>query len=239
MSKREAGIIAVVIIAFSGISFAFAEKDGVPFDEIWEAIFGVQEEVADMQSILDLHVQIATLSAHVQQLQSQYDILQSYVDTIELIPGPLGPAGETGPQGPQGETGETGPTGSTGPEGPEGPIGPIGATGALIDPDYDSGWLDIKQDQVISLELGYNYKWNAFVYVLGLGEFGTDTIATVHQAFLGGEIIGEVFTTSQVGLTWGMTKEEKGDVIIVHRCADDPFWEYVRVIVWKLPHPSG
>ena len=85
--------------------------------------------------------------------------------------------------------------------------------------------------------MGYNYKWNAFVYVLGLGEFGTDKIPTIHQMFLGGEILGEL-VTKKVGLTWGMTEEEDGDVIKVHRLEDDTFWKYVRVMVWKLPPPK-
>ncbi len=32
MSKREAGIVAVAIIAMFGASFAFAGNEGVPFD---------------------------------------------------------------------------------------------------------------------------------------------------------------------------------------------------------------
>ena len=243
MNKREAGIIAVVIIALSGTSFVFAGNEGVPFDELWNAIFGLQEDMDDLQNTLDLYGQIA-------ELQTKVDYLESRLTVLELVPGPLGPAGPEGPTGPKGDTGEQGPigpagpegdTGDTGPAGPEGPTGPKGDTGpqgpaGLGDPDYDSGWVSINQNQIREMHLGYKYKWNAFVYVQGKGALGTDKIVTMHQTFLGGEIVGELFT-KQAGLTWGMTEKTYEDILKVHRGEDDIFWEYVRVMVWKLPPP--
>lgn len=95
MNKKKAGIIAVAIIALSGISFAFAsnkdtQNNGVPFKEIWDAINGLKANVVE---------------------------IWEYIEDIELLPGPAGPVGPAGPEGPEGPTG---PKGDTGPQGSPG-----------------------------------------------------------------------------------------------------------------------
>jgi len=148
MNMRRVGIVAVVSVALIfGVSFAYAKNEGVPFDELWDAIEelwdalgGVQDDVGDMQSQLDLYGQLAVLTVKVDLLEDEYSIL-------ELVPGPIGPMGPPGPmgptgsqgaqgvtgpqgaQGPPGDPGPAGPQGEQGPEGPEGPAGPKGDTG--------------------------------------------------------------------------------------------------------------
>jgi hypothetical protein len=157
MNMRRVGIVAVVSVALIfGASFAYAGNEGVPFDELWDAIeelwdalSGVQDDVGDMQSQLDLYGQLAVLTAKVDLLEDEYSIL-------ELVPGPTGPMGPPGPMGPtgsqgvqgvtgpqgalgpsgvpgpagsQGEQGPAGPQGELGPAGPQGPQGPPGETG--------------------------------------------------------------------------------------------------------------
>ena len=90
MSRKEIGIVVTVILALTSISFAFAGNNGVPFDEIWEAIFGIHDDVEDIQSTLT---------------------------ELELVPGPPGPEGPEGPVGPEGPLGEKGDTGNPGPTG--------------------------------------------------------------------------------------------------------------------------
>ena len=240
MSKREAGIIAVVIIAMFGVSFVFAEKDGVPFDEIWEAIFGVQEDIEDIQTTLDLHALIATLEARIVNLETNLGALE-FVPGPQGITGPQGSTGLTGQEGPTGPMGSQGPEGhrgAIGPPGPAGEMGPRGETGeqgptgpkgdtgdaGLGKPAYDSGWVDIKSGQSITLDTGdIEFELNAFVYVLGMT---SDKV--IHQLSLGGEYDGDI----KAGLTWSMTK---GDTIELRRLPEDVNWEQVRVMVWGLP----
>ena len=214
ISKREAGIIAVVIIALSGISFAFArnngeQNNGVPFKEIWEAINGLKEDMTDFVT---------------------FKYLERKLNALELLPGsegPEGPVGPTGATGPKGDTGSAGPKGDTGDTGPTGPIGSAG----LGDPDYDSGWVPINQGQTISLHLVEKYELSAFVYVLGkFGDADAGEREVIHQIFLGGEYKGD----ESAGLTWSMSDE---DIIEVRRLPQDANWEKVRVMVWKLPIP--
>ena len=156
MSKSEAGIIVTIIIAISSISFAYAGNNGVPFDELWEAIFGIQEEVEDIQSTLDLHAEIAELHATVNYLESRLTVL-------ELVPGPQGPAGSTGPEGP---------------EGPQGLIGPAGGFGA---PDFDSGWVELSKGENLIGTLSEIDASNVFVYLMGR----LDPLLEAHQYYYG------------------------------------------------------
>lgn len=81
------------------------------------------------------------------KLNTNFDILDNFANTIVLTPGPPGPpgadstvpgppgaVGPAGPQGVKGDTGSTGATGATGATGPAstvpGPQGPAGATGS-------------------------------------------------------------------------------------------------------------
>lgn len=232
MSRKEIGLVVTVIIALTGVSYAFAGPDAVPFDEIWEAIFGIQEDVEAIQSTFDLHMEIAELHAIVDSLESRLTVL-------ELVPGPPGPEGDEGPEGPEGppgekgDTGDTGATGAKGDKGNTGATGPPGSNGAkgdqgppgLLDPDFDSGWTAISAGTPISLNPGFDMD-NTFVYMVGrityLSPEGDYT--KIHQSAYGGD--------SPYGIFWytGVSGN-----IVVSRTTSDTLWEEVRVMVWQLP----
>ena len=214
MNKKKAGIIAVAIIALSGISFAFAgnkdtQNNGVPFKEIWDAINGLQENVVE---------------------------IWEYIEDIELTPGPEGPKGDpgdTGLAGPEGLEGPPGEKGDTGDKGDTGTTGPRGPQGFLGKPDYDSGFqlIALKKEKIFTHDLGTQ---NLFVYVLGR-DFETKNI---HQFYLGGHAI---YTPAVDELYQGLHYYwNDDDHIKVFRFHDDdrdsPFnWDHVRVMIWKIP----
>ena len=229
--------MVTVIIALTSISFAFAGNNGMPFDELWEAIFGVQEDVEDIQSTLDLQGQIATLEYAVNELTAEVALLKM---TPLLGPqGPPGPQGELGPEGPEGppgEKGDTGDTGATGPKGDQGVQGVQGSTGmkgdtgeqgppGLLYPDYDSGWTAITAGTFISFDPGFDID-DTFVYMVGrityLSPQGDWT--QYHQSAYGADsTYGAFWTTNADG------------TISVGRMPADTLWEEVRVMVWQLP----
>jgi hypothetical protein len=68
-TKKLFAIAATVIIASSMFATAFAAtSNGTPFNELWTAIFGVQNKVEDLQASL-------------QSLQAEVDSLQSTVES--------------------------------------------------------------------------------------------------------------------------------------------------------------
>jgi len=138
ISKREAGIIAVVIIALSGISFAYAATNGKPFNEIWDAIFGLQAAIKNIE------------------------LLPGPAGEM----GPQGPKGETGEQGLIGPAGSDGPAGATGATGSKGDTGPPGPPG-FGKPDLDTGWKSIEANVIVPIIYKFGLK-NIFVYVIGM-----------------------------------------------------------------------
>jgi len=86
---------AIAIISFLiGTALVAAGSEDSPLKEIWETIFGIQGDVQDLQTQVDLQAQIA-------DLQSEVDVLKAQMEFLEdpWIVGPQGPQGETGPQG--------------------------------------------------------------------------------------------------------------------------------------------
>ena len=67
--------------------------------------------------------------ADANDVNANFNELETRIDTISLTPGPQGPAGADGATGPQGPIGLTGPAGADGATGPQGPAGADGATG--------------------------------------------------------------------------------------------------------------
>ena len=51
--KKGALLIAIIMVASSLVGFAFAAPKGGPFQDIWDAIFGVQEDLYSLQSQVD------------------------------------------------------------------------------------------------------------------------------------------------------------------------------------------
>jgi hypothetical protein len=123
--KRKVLVIAVVVtflLSLFGTAVLAATTEGTPFDEIWDAILGIQDDVADLQEQADIESRLSFL-------EGQLDMLP---DT--WLQGPPGPQGETGPPGPQGVQGEKGDKGDKGDTGDQGPKGDTGAPGIGVAP---------------------------------------------------------------------------------------------------------
>jgi len=121
--------ITVVSFLFGTAVLAY-QTEGAPFDEIWDAILGLEEDVEDLRTRSDLRKQISALEFEVAELRAILNFIED--PWIQGPPGPQGeqgPQGEPGPQGIQGEQGEPGIEGPPGPEGPSGTPGPQGEIG--------------------------------------------------------------------------------------------------------------
>lgn len=124
LNKRVVALVSVImIISFliGTVVVATAPED-TGLDAIWDAIFGIEEDVEDLQTQVDYQTQINELEVEVAELRSVLELLDD-----PWIAGPPGTQGETGPQGPQGPQGVMGPTGPQGNIGPTGPQGPMGS----------------------------------------------------------------------------------------------------------------
>jgi hypothetical protein len=154
MRKKVVALAVVVTILSSllGTAVLAATTEGTPFDEIWDAILGIQDDVADLQTQVDLQAQIADLQSQIDVLKAQMEFLED--PWIVGPPGPEGPQGEIGPEGPQGERGPQGETGPIGPQGESGngfqQSGTIRVSAAEFNPHYSdtmyelSGWTDLR-----------------------------------------------------------------------------------------------
>lgn len=230
VSRKYAVLMTAILVASFVIGAAVAPGND-PFEELWQAIFGIQEDVEDIQSEMDLLARIAVLEATVEDLEARLLGLEGEVNLLELVPGPQGPPGPEGPPGPQGEQGPQGPegdTGDTGPPGPQGEQGPPGEWGA---PDYDSGWVSMP-DRFLSLTHNLGTK-ELFVYFIGRNSLGV-----IHQFSYGEDWFYDYQTSmewKQTGATWDINSDNE---ILVTRSWDDANWDEVRVLLWKLPEPT-
>lgn len=73
--------IAIVSLLFGTVAIA-TDEDGGPFQELWQAIFGIQEDVEDLQDQIDLQAQIDSLNASLVEIESR-------VSAIEEQPGAI------------------------------------------------------------------------------------------------------------------------------------------------------
>jgi hypothetical protein len=144
IKRKTIAIISVVVIAsflFGSIASA-ATPEGEGLDALWDAIFGIQDDVEELQGQSDLE-------ARVSYLEGQFDMLP---DTwLQGPPGPQGEQGETGLQG------EVGPQGEQGPEGPEGPQGPPGEQGEPGSGFESIGYLSIPAAAFVPSQNGTAY----------------------------------------------------------------------------------
>ena len=219
MEKKKIIVpITILVILLTGFTVAYAENDnGKPFLEIWNAIFDIQEDVEEMQTTLDLQMQIAELKSTVEYLESRLTVL-------ELVPGPQGPEGPEGPSGPEGPPGEPGPQGEQGEQGEKGDTGdtgPQGPPGGLMNPDYDSGWRE--HASVLDHYLGTT---DIFVYVIGKMQNGQ-----VHQMRYGLDTWFYDGRNNIEGIYW------YSDINTLYIDAQGGAWNQVRVLIWKLPPP--
>jgi hypothetical protein len=96
----------------------------------------------------------------------------------------------------------------------------------LGEPDYDSNWASlapIGDNPPLEHNLGTT---EVIVYIVGKKTWG----GAVHQVDYGG-YKGYIHYR---GVYWYKLTETE---VTVHRHGDDENWEYVRVMIWKLPEP--
>jgi len=91
-------------------------------------------------------------------------------------------------------------------------------------PDYDSGWTGIA---AIGDNPPFEHNLNStnlLVYVVGKTTLG----GALHEICYGGDKSG----TNYEGVYWHKLSTTE---ITVHRHGQDPYWKWVRVIIWKIP----
>lgn len=161
--------IAIIIAFLLGSIATVAAPEDAGLEALWAAIFGIEEDVEDLQTQVDYQAQIDELAVEVGYLRGVLDLLED-----PWIQGPPGPQGETGPQG---EQGLAGPQGEQGPQGLQGLPGEPGEPGLGVDP---VGYLSIPAAAFIPRENDYLY--------LNLGGFveslDTDMIILTAPVFL-------------------------------------------------------
>jgi len=94
-------------------------------------------------------------------------------------------------------------------------------------PDYDSGWFYISNGgQVIKTHnLGTT---NVLVFMVG--KYSSSSSPYIHQRFYGGEETWPNY--------WGAYWQDLTETTIrVIRQGQDEIWNYVRVMIWKIPEP--
>lgn len=129
-------ILAILLVAVMSVSLlARVEnqgKAGKPFEEIWNAIQEIWDELVDLQGqiVQEIADRIADVDAEEAARIGGDADLQNQIDTIELTPGSQG---DPGPQGPEGEQGPEGPQGPQGEQGPKGDKGDTGGAGLWTD----------------------------------------------------------------------------------------------------------
>ncbi|MFB0504790.1 MAG: PspA/IM30 family protein [Candidatus Bathyarchaeia archaeon] len=140
-SRKIVGLvlIPVVIASMIGATFVSAEVKGKPFDELWEAIFGLQTRVDDHETnITQLKSTIAALEDRIETLEAQ---LETHThDHSEITNTPSLPTEED-------------------------IIALIKEHALNKAPDYDSGWKSIPVGQSITLQHGLGL--NVLVYAYG------------------------------------------------------------------------
>lgn len=106
LSRKTVALISIIIVTsfFFGTAVFAAAPEGTGLEALWDAIFGIEQDVEDLQSQADLQAQIDDLKVETGILRELLDFLED-----EWIPGPAGPEGPQGETGPQGEPGAQGP----------------------------------------------------------------------------------------------------------------------------------
>lgn len=109
-----------------------------------------------------------------------------------------------------------GPTGLQGPPGPQGPY----------TPDYDSGWIDIsdKAGQYFNV----THSMNSADLIVDITGKTTNT-GGAHQRYYG--LTGNLPVEGEQGLAW---TNSTSNTVTLYRGANDVYWNYVRVRVWRI-----
>jgi hypothetical protein len=137
MKKMIISVSAVALLLSVNIAFARVNVPGQPFQALWDAIAGLQQQVDDIE----------LTPGGIGPQGPQGEPGPQGEQGIQGEQGPIGPGGEgsVGPQGPQGEQGEVGPQGESG-------VMPIGMLPA---PAFDSGWV-VLADHGTVIDVGHN-----------------------------------------------------------------------------------
>lgn len=86
--KKMIALISIVVISStilgtSVLAQKTQQSNGQPFQELWNAIFGLQDDIGDLQpQLTDLQTQINDSQTQVSELQSQIDDLQTQLDDL-------------------------------------------------------------------------------------------------------------------------------------------------------------
>jgi hypothetical protein len=112
IKKRTVLIMSVVVIVsflIGSIVVAAAPED-TGLDALWDALFGLEEDVEELETQLDLQAQIDDLQQQINELGVETGTNTALLDFLEdeWIPGPEGPQGPQGEKGDKGDTGEPG-----------------------------------------------------------------------------------------------------------------------------------
>jgi hypothetical protein len=93
-------------------------------------------------------------------------------------------------------------------------------------PDYDSGWVDIsdRTGQYFNVTHSLNTA-EITVYITGKVSVSGGT----HQMYLG--LTGNLAGEGELGLAW---TNSTSNTVTLYRGADDLYWNYVRVRVWRI-----
>ena len=144
--------------------------------------------------------------------------------------GTQGVQGEQGQVGPQGLKGDKGNTGDTGPQGLQGEQGPQGEqglpgvvtienfTGWMTTPAYDSGWVNASYSPWMVFEHGLNTT-ELFVYIVrNDSNWGINQHYGIHY------------------VDWLLLSENE-IIVVVDDYTIEPKYDYIRVMIWKIPEP--
>lgn len=225
LNRKIVALVSVIMVTsfFFGTAVFAAAPEGSVLDELWDAIFGIQDDVEDLQEEVDLQAQITALTAEVAVLQGQMSLLTD--PWIEGQPGPRGYNGSQGEQGPEG------------PEGPQGDIGPIGPSGGFGAPDYDSGWTTLTAGSWTGFS-DYTLETDDCIVYL-YGRFDDPFVVepnpddwVYHQYYLGGEVYYVDGVVYRTGCLWDST--DISESLEVKRYEEDTYWEEVRVLIWAI-----
>jgi len=93
--------------------------------------------------------------------------------------------------------------------------------GFVTAPAYDSGWVTIEPDETLTLSHNLNTT-EVFVYLIGKWGYN----AKIHQRAYG--------SVDSWGAFWYDLDSKR---IRVNRRTNDGTWDYIRVMIWRLPEP--
>jgi len=230
LNRKIIALTTIVLVAtfLTGTVVGVRAPEDNPLDELWDAIFGIQDDVEDLQAQIDLQAQVDELEADVIALQAQIGFLSD-----PWIEGRPGPQGEQGLQGEQGPTGSQGPQGEPGPQGEQGPEGPMGIVPHASSWKFDTvsqtedftSWHNIDDDHNVTITL----EEDSHVIILYSMQYNTNPIGT--YMYLGPSIEGTSSYDANPPAYLFVTSGDEGS-LSCHFFRDLPTGEYTIHMQW-------